>query len=239
MRKNKKINKTKKKLSGAKKLALWLFLLILISVIGVVAINAYVKNTVRDRIITPEDASYLDADCIIVLGAGVRDDGSPSHMLEDRLLRGIEIYSLGASDKMLMSGDHGRAEYDEVNTMKAFAIARGVPSENIFMDHAGFSTYETMYRARDIFGAKKVIVITQEYHLYRALYIANALGLDAYGVSADLRTYAGQEYFNLREMIARVKDLFTVIINPEPTYLGDAIPISGNGDVTNDKEGGI
>lgn len=242
MKKNKKINKTKKdkkKLSRAKKLALWLFLLILVLGLAFLAINAYVKASVSARVLSPEQIADLDADCIIVLGAGVKEDGRPSHMLEDRLICAIDVYSRGASDKVLMSGDHGREEYDEVNTMKAFAIARGIPSENIFMDHAGFSTYETMYRARDIFCTKKVIVITQGYHLYRALYIAKELGLDAYGVAADLRTYRGQAYFDLREMIARVKDFFTVIIRPGPTYLGEAIPISGNGDVTNDRKGGI
>ena len=236
MRKDKKAKMNKGKLKGAKKLALGLFLLFVLVCVFALIVNAYVKSSVKDRIISCEEASVLEADCIIILGAGVRDDGSPSHMLEDRLLRGIEVYEAGASTKILMSGDHGREEYDEVNTMKNFAILRGVDSENIFMDHAGFSTYESMYRAKEIFGVKKVVVITQGYHLYRALYIANSLGLDAYGVSADLRTYRGQEYFNFREAIARIKDFFTVIVRPEPTYLGESIPIVGNGDITNDRK---
>lgn len=155
-------------------------------------------------------------------------------MLEDRLLQGIELYENGASNRLLMSGDHGRKEYDEVNVMKQFAMDRNIVSEHIFMDHAGFSTYESLYRARDVFKAKKIIVVTQEYHLYRALYIAEKLGLEAYGVASDPRQYAGQEYRELREIFARVKDFFNVIFKPEPTYLGEAIPVSGNGDLTND-----
>lgn len=199
------------------------------------SINNYVKSAVKSRIISVQAASRLNADCILILGAGIRNDGRPSDMLKDRLKQGIELYKLGASDKLLVSGDHGRAEYDEVNVMKQFAIDDGVESENVFMDHAGFSTYESLYRARDIFKAGKIIIVTQEYHLYRALYIAERLGIDAYGIAADPRQYAGQSYRELREILARTKDFFYVMAKPEPTYLGKAIPISGNGDLTNDK----
>ena len=136
-------------------------------------INGHVKASTKDRILTVQKAAELeDVDCIIILGCQVKDDGSLSHMLRDRLMRGLEVYEAGAAPKLLMSGDHGREEYDEVGAMKNYAIENGVPSENVFMDHAGFSTYETMYRAKEIFKAEKVIIVTQEYHLYRALYIA-------------------------------------------------------------------
>ncbi len=125
-------------------------------------------------------------------------------------------------------------EYDEVNAMKQYAVENGVSSVHVFMDHAGFSTYETVYRAREVFEADKVIIITQEYHLYRALYIADKLGLEAYGVSADLNKYAGQSMRDFREVLARCKDWAMCILKPEPTYLGDSIPVNGNGDVTND-----
>ena len=157
-------------------------------------------------------------------------------MLEDRLLEGIKLYQNGVSDKIIMSGDHGRKEYDEVNIMKEYAIEKGIPSENIFMDHAGFSTYESIYRAKDIFQAKKVVIVTQKYHLYRALYIANKLGLEAYGVGADPRQYVGAFNREVREILARDKDFIKCIFKPEPTYLGDIIPVSGNGDVTNDNK---
>ena len=120
--------------------------------------------------------------------------------------------------------------------MKQFAIDRGVPSEDVFMDHAGFSTYETMYRAKEVFAAKRVIIVTQKYHLYRAVYIAEQLGLEAYGVDSDLQSYIKQPYYNAREILARDKDFVKVIFKPKPTYLGEVIPISGSGDLTNDKE---
>ena len=157
-------------------------------------------------------------------------------MLSDRLTRGVELYDMNAAPKLLMSGDHGRVSYDEVNAMKQFAIDKGVPSEDVFMDHAGFSTYETMYRAKEVFAAKRVIIVTQKYHLYRAVYIAEQLGLEAYGVDSDLQSYIKQPYYNAREILARDKDFVKVIFKPKPTYLGEVIPISGSGDLTNDKE---
>ena len=203
------------------------------AVLAVGAVNLHICYAVRDRIVPPETAYYTDADCILILGAGVRADGSPSHMLEDRLLTGIGLCRNGAMRPLLMSGDHGREEYDEVNCMKNYAAAAGIPEEKIFMDHAGFSTYESMYRAKEVFGAEKIVVVTQEYHLYRALYVAQALGLDAVGVSADLRTYYGQSMRETRELAARVKDWLYTIIKPLPTYLGDPIDLTGDGSVTN------
>ena len=216
-----------------KSLLILLTIAALLAIIALAAIQAYVKNAYRNRIITPDQAMELNPDCILILGARVWDTG-PGPMLADRLLQGIELYKAGVSDRLLVSGDHGTKEYDEVNAMKNYAIEHGVPSEHIFMDHAGFSTYDSMYRARDVFQVKKVIIVTQEFHLYRSLYIANKLGLDAYGVASDLRPYARQEYVEIREVLARIKDFFKVAIQPEPTYLGDPIPIDGNGDATND-----
>lgn len=155
-------------------------------------------------------------------------------MLEDRLSQGVALYENGSSDRLLMSGDHGREDYDEVNVMKRFAVDKGVPSAHVFMDHAGFSTYESLYRARDVFKARKIIIVTQRYHLYRALYIADKLGLEAFGVPSDPRRYTGQRQRELREVLARAKDFFSVIIKPRPTYLGKAIPVTGDGDATND-----
>lgn len=208
-------------------------ILSLTAVAAVGGINLYMCHTVRDRIVPLETAYYTDADCILILGAGVRDDGSPSHMLEDRLLTGIDIYENGLCKTLLMSGDHGRKDYDEVNCMKNYAAETGIPTEDIFMDHAGFSTYESLYRAKEVFGAEKIIIVTQEYHLYRALYVAQSLGLDAVGVSADLRTYYGQSLRETRELAARVKDLGYTIFKPLPTYLGDPVDLTGDGNVTN------
>ena len=203
---------------------------------AVMIANGHVKSTTASQILSPEQAAQLcEVDCILVLGCLVKADGTPSDMLEDRLLQGIALYQNGTSPKLLMSGDHGQIEYDEVNTMKAFAIQTGVPSEDVFMDHAGFSTYESIYRAKEIFGADKIVIVTQEYHLYRALYVAKSLGIEAYGVSADLRTYAGQTKRDVREILARIKDLAYTVFKPEPTYLGDPISLQDSGDVTNDQ----
>lgn len=213
---------------------IFIIIVILIKLI-ILGINLYVKNSTQKQIVDNNDYSNLnDIDCIIVLGAGIWGD-KPSPMLEDRLLQAIELYKNNVSSKIIMSGDHGKQDYDEVNTMKDFAIEKGVPSENIFMDHAGFSSYESIYRAKEIFGAKKIVIVTQKYHLYRALYIANKLGIEAYGVGADPRQYVGATYRELREILARNKDFIKCIFKPKPTYLGDTIPVSGNGDITNDK----
>ena len=201
--------------------------------IGALGIDYYVVKSTEKYILAPENAGE-GYDCILVLGCGVHGD-TPSHMLEDRLLQGIELYENGASEKMLMSGDHGKENYDEVNVMKDFAVRRGVSAENIFMDHAGFSTYESMYRAKEIFTAEKILIVTQDYHLHRAIYDARAMGIEAYGVASNPRIYAGQLYRDIREILARNKDFIYCIIKPEPTYLGDEIPVQGNGNVTNDK----
>lgn len=213
-------------------------ILVVIFLVGtaiMLGINFYVVRSAKDRLVTKGHTdSTIHADCILVLGAGIRADGSPTPMLKDRLDTAIEVYKSGAAPKLLMSGDHSREDYDEVQTMKDYAIDKGVPSEDIFMDHAGFSTYESLYRARDIFQAQNIVIVTQKYHLYRALYTAEALSLQALGVPADTKTYGGQTYRDLREILARNKDFLTSIYKPKPTYLGDTIPVNGNGNITND-----
>lgn len=219
-----------------KPLCIVLAVLTLLAAALVFGIDAYVRVSTQGRVLTQEQAAELaDVDCIVVLGCLVRDDGTPSHMLEDRLKRGVALYQQGTAPKLLMSGDHGTVSYDEVDAMKRYAVNAGVASQDVFMDHAGFSTYETIYRAKAIFGAERIVIVTQQYHLYRALYVADALGIEAYGVASDYRTYSGQTSRDMREILARVKDFFMGIFKPEPTYLGDAIPISGNGELTHDE----
>ena len=219
----------------------WRILFVLCAFCGIcllllLGVNVYVKAAVKDRIITVEEATKLsDVDCIIVLGAGVYGDDTPTLMLEDRLLRGIELYYMGCAPKLLMSGDHGDLYYDEVNVMKKYAVEKGVTSSDVFMDHAGFSTYESMYRARKIFGTDKVIIVTQRYHLSRALYVAKAMDIDAYGVAAEDINYGGQYSRDVREFFARGKDFLTSIFKPKPSVMGDMIDITGDGDITNDK----
>ena len=198
------------------------FIILIIIVILILGINFFVVLSTQRNIITEEDAKELEnVDCILILGAGIWGE-EPSPMLEDRLLQGISLYKNQVSPKIIMSGDHGTQEYDEVNVMKDFAIEKGVPSEDIFMDHAGFSTYESIYRAK-------------QYHLYRALYIAKQFEIEAYGVPSNPRKYSGQVFREIREVFARDKDWIQCIVKPKPTYLGESIPVSGNGDITNDK----
>ncbi|MCE5188025.1 MAG: YdcF family protein [Eubacteriales bacterium] len=219
---------------GKKKRAFFaLFVLFVLFASAPFLISAGMCASVEDRILSLEDASNLGADAILVLGARVQGNGKPSGILEDRLLTGIAAYQNGVSDRLLMSGDHGQEDYDEVSAMKTYAVEAGIPSDKIFLDHAGFSTYESLYRARDIFQVKRVLIVTQQYHLYRALYVAEKMGLDAYGVAADLRTYPGMPRFEAREILARCKDFFFTLFMPLPTYLGAEIPITGSGDLTN------
>ena len=218
-----------------KKILIIGIVLIIILFFILIGINFFVICSTSSRIVKSEELKDEEnIDAILILGAGIWGN-KPSHMLEDRLLEGIELYNQNISNNIIMSGDHGKVDYDEVNLMKKFAIQKGVLSEDVFMDHAGFSTYESLYRAKEIFGAKKIVIVTQKYHLYRALYVARSLGIDAYGVASNPREYAGQIVRDLREVLARDKDFFTSIIKPKPTYLGEKISLDGSGDITNDK----
>ena len=202
----------------------------------VLGLNFYIIKSVKRNVISVDDtASLEDVDCIIVLGCGVYADGTLSPMLNDRLSLAADVYEKGASDKLLMSGDHGTEYYNEVSAMKNYMTSNGIASSSdIFMDHAGFSTYESIYRAKEIFGAKKIVIVTNTYHLYRALYIAKCFGLDAYGVGVD-DTYTGREYREVREILARDKDFVKCIVKPEPTFLDEYIDLKGDGNVTEDK----
>ncbi|MFC0211781.1 vancomycin high temperature exclusion protein [Paenibacillus chartarius] len=226
-------------LRPGRKLAMRLVTIMIIAALAAVgcgwAIHEHVVREGSAYIV--EAAEAPQADAILVLGAKVTPGGGVSAILGDRLQVGLQLYQAGKSNRILVSGDHGRTTYDEVNTMKSFLKARGVPGDHIFMDHAGFSTYESMYRARDIFQVKKVLIVTQRYHLMRAVYEARQLGLDAYGVASDLQRYAGMPRFELREVLARIKDFFWVNVwKPKPTYLGETIPVSGSGALTDDKQ---
>ena len=179
------------------------------------------------------------ADAILVLGAGVRKDQTPSHMLEDRLLTALSLYESGVSDKIIVSGDHGQVQYDEVGVMKDYLIEKGIPSENIFMDHAGFSTYDSLCRAKSIFGADSLVVVTQKYHSYRALMIGRHFDIGVKGVYAPILSttasgYAKQPWYSFRESLARCKDFIWCIFDVKPTFLGESISLESSGDVTND-----
>lgn len=219
-------------MSKIKKCILFLAVFAAICAAAAVSLNFYIIKSTEKGIFTEDTlGDTSEADCILILGAGVRN-GKPTPMLRDRLLTGIELYKNGAAKKINMSGDHGSSDYDEVNIMRRFALENGVREEDIFMDHAGFSTYDSVYRAKNIFEAENIIIVSQEYHLYRALYIAKCLKVTAVGVSADRNSYGGQLKREFREVLARDKDFFKCIFKPDSKYLGDKISISGDGRAT-------
>ena len=215
-----------------KRLVKLCFFIIFLAIV-VAGINVYVVATDILAVTESYDNQVsLKPECIIVLGAGVNEDGSPSPALKARMNTGIHLYNQGVAPKLLLSGDNGQVEYDEVSAMKAYAMEQGVPEEDIFMDHAGFNTYDSIYRADYIFCVSRAIVVSQKDHLYRALYGCKKVGIDAKGVPAEgyekYSQYYGNEY-NIREYLARAKDFVKWIIKPEPKYLGDKIPIDGDG----------
>ena len=225
---------------------IWFLIKIVILIVVIAAaINIFVIKSTDDEIvvhyngdsssITSSDLAEMaeiQPECIMVLGASVNPDGTPSQMLEDRLETGVALYFEGAAPKLLLSGDNGQMEYNEVQAMKNYAVAAGVPEDDIFLDHAGFSTYDSVYRASYVFGVESMIVVTQEYHLYRSLHGCKKMGITALGASADQDVYSGQEMREGREILARDKDFIKWIIKPEATFLGESIPINGSGITT-------
>ena len=216
-----------------KKIFKGVIILLLVAVVLVAAINIYVVSYSKSKILSVEAASALteangEASCIVVLGASVKN-GTPSPILANRLDTGLELFNRGVSNIILLTGDNGRVEYNEVQGMKDYMLENGadvgLTKNNIYLDYAGFSTYESMYRCKHIFGAEKIIVSTQDYHLYRTLFIANKLGIEAYGVAAEDRP-TGQLMRDIREIPARVKDFFLVLIKFEPRIMGEEISLT-------------
>jgi len=171
----------------------------------------------------------------IVLGAKVQQNGTPSDYLQDRLDMAIELYHNNKISRFLLSGDHGQTSYDEVNNMKAYLINHGINTEDIFLDHAGFDTYNTMVRAKIIFKVQDAIIVTQKFHLPRAVYIARSQGIEAFGIKADKRQYAAMKSLKIREALSSVKAFTEVIINKSPKYLGEQIPITGDSKLSYDE----
>jgi len=200
-------------------------------VAALVAVNVWiVATTAGDRYARVADAPRRQA--AIVPGALVYRDGRPSDILADRLQTALELYRSGKVDKILASGDHGRTHYDEVNTMRRWLAARGVASEDIFMDHAGFDTCDTMQRAHRVFRVASAVVVTQDFHLPRAVYLARQAGIEAVGVKADRHRYRKEVQNTLRESVARAKSFAEVHLGIGPRFLGPEIPITGDGRAT-------
>lgn len=201
-----------------KKTKIILITIMTIIVLSPLLINLYViLNTTSNIIIKEEYQQLKDVDYILVLGASVRRE-RPSPMLEDRLKKAIELYNINTQNKILVTGDHIKEDYDEVTIMKNYLLENNIPEEKIIMDPAGVSTYDSIFRVQKQLKAKKIIIVSQKYHLYRALYIANSLGIEAYGVPADDIKYKGATYREVREILARNKDFIKSIIKPTSYY---------------------
>lgn len=201
-----------------KKTKVILITIMTIIVLSPLLINLYViLNTTSNIIIKEEYQQLKDVDYILVLGASVRRE-RPSPMLEDRLKKAIELYNINTQNKILVTGDHIKEDYDEVTIMKNYLLENNIPEEKIIMDPAGVSTYDSIFRVQKQLKAKKIIIVSQKYHLYRALYIANSLGIEAYGVPADDIKYKGATYREVREILARNKDFIKSIIKPTSYY---------------------
>ena len=200
-----------------KKILIILGVILLTTFVYVMGINYYVKYTVMDKI--KKTTEVKDIDTIIVLGAKVYDDGRLSLMLKDRLDKTIEVYNELDINKIIVSGDSEDSDYDETSWMKEYLISNGIPEENIEVDIYGLSTYDSIYRLKNVYDIKKAIIITQKYHLYRSLYIANSLDIEAYGIPASGEHYFGQNIRELREILARNKDFLTSLFNIKSKYI--------------------
>ena len=202
-----------------------LLMLVLVVLIGTVFVfsQLLVLHSADGRIFDVEEAPSERV--VIVLGASVLRSGQPSDMLADRLLTALDLYHAGKAEKFLLSGDHGKVDYDEVESMRKFLLEREVSEGDIVLDHAGFDTFDSMSRAKKVFGLNEALVVSQSYHLPRAIYVAENNDLEVFGVSADRQNYVKIEYFKLREMLARVKAVLDVWLRSKPKFLGEEISI--------------
>jgi SanA protein len=219
-----KMHKKKKVL---KKMMTLILVVIIASIAGMLAVDMYVGGTGKKYVMKWDEITD-GYDCIIVPGASVISNSIPSTILKDRLDMAFDIYMNTDIDRILVSGDHGAKTYDEVNVMRDYLINKEIPGENIFMDHAGFDTYQTIYRAKEIFEVDSAIIVTQGFHLYRALYIGEKLDIELVGADSAVREYEHDFKNRIREYPARVKAFLECeIFKPEPEFLGKKIFIYG------------
>ena len=193
--------------------------------IALVSVNYYVTSITKKHIYN-SIRRFPKNDVGIIFGAGINGD-RPSKYLKDRLDAGILLYKAKRINKILLSGDNGRQEYDELTVVKNYCFRHGVDTAKIFIDYAGFDTYSTMYRAKHIFKIKRATLISQKYHLNRAIYIGQQLGIKPVGYSANKGEYKGYVYVTFREYLSIFKSFFDVLRNREPHFLGNPIDING------------
>jgi len=203
-------------------------LLILIFVSGILGANFWVGHIAAGKIFQKVDA-IEDHQIILVLGAGVEQDDKISDVLRDRLDTAVELFTNRKVLRIIISGDNSRENYNETDSMRNYLLEAGIPPRIIFTDYAGFDTFDSIFRAREIFGAEKLILISQEFHLPRAIFLAEKLGIEALGFSANLRKYRNQPQMNLREVLANTKAVGNILFNSKPHFLGEKFDLAGDG----------
>ena len=210
--------------------------LLVAAILAVAVANVVTVEATRGQVGTVAQMAdrFADdpVDAVVVLGASVYPDGTPSDILADRLEVAVDLYKAGAARAIIVSGDNRSSHYNESDAMKAYCIALGVPSEDIYVDHGGVATYESMYRARAVFGAERIIVATQAYHLYRAMFTADCLGMEAWGVATDKGAYDNQRAYSVREILARTKDFYAALLHLPVDTEGDSASLDESGDLT-------
>ncbi|MBI5645279.1 YdcF family protein [Candidatus Kaiserbacteria bacterium] len=206
----------------------WTLVVIPLGLAGAIVIPLLIRMSVREAMYNVL-SDVPRSEVAMILGASV-SRGQPSRVLATRTDAAIALYRNGTVSKILVTGDNSALSHDEVTPVRKYLIDAGIPARDIFLDHAGFDTYSSMYRARDVFGVRSLVIVTQDFHMPRSLFIARHLELDAQGFipegsGGDLRSY-------MREIPASLKALFDLARDRKPKYLGDPIPIGGDGSTT-------
>lgn len=214
-----------------KKAGIFIFSAIFFSLLVFIFSNYRVLSISRKYIYQNID-EVPSAQAALVLGAGVKSSGQLSGVLRDRADTAIELYQNKKVAKILATGDNSTIHYNETRAMENYFLDHGIPSKDLFLDYAGFDTYDSMYRARDVFQAESLIVVTQNFHLNRAVYFGRSFGMPVVGMAADRHGYRGITWLRIRESLARVKGFFNVLFHSKPKFLGTPIPLSGTGQHT-------
>lgn len=196
-----------------------IFVLIFMTLV-IVAVSVFIEQRAQSAGMFSSLDQLPERRIGIVLGASVRQSGKPSDVLADRLDTAIEAFRSGKIHHFLLSGDNSTVSYNEPEAMKKYLIARGIPLSAITADYAGFDTYDTMWRARSVFGVDNAVIFTQDFHLSRSVYIADALGISVVGMASDRQRYLSIRYFTLREMLSRVKAFIEVISGSQARFTG-------------------
>lgn len=197
---------------------LLLIFILTTNIVFYITTKQYIYNSASDA---------PNAEVALIPGAAILPSGAPSSIFIDRVDTAIDLYKEGKVSKILVSGDNSTVSHNEVNPVRLYLLNKGISDQDIFLDHAGFDTYSSMYRARDIFGVTSILITTQSFHLPRAVFIARRLGIQAYGVRADVGHILFRNY--VREVFADEKAMFDLVFHTKPKYLGDTIPITGDG----------